>query len=180
MTHFLDSSHAKRISSFSSSIAWVRFLYTMTLIKKMITHLAIASIVLLMAMSARKPSVKDFPCPKVFRQALRQAESGGNDKLIYEESDGTLSIGRYQTSLTDKQVYGCPYNSMADIFNGEKQEQCLTLILAKLDKLYPDESWQLRYGRYFGTLRGPDWKEKMRPKPWGNFTKAALKFGCKL
>jgi len=152
----------------------------MTQIKPMIILFAILFSLSAFGMSARKPPVKDFPCPKVFRQSLRQAESGGNDKLIYEESDGTLSIGRYQTSLSDKQVYGCPYNSMADIFNGEKQEQCLTLILEKLDRLYPDESWQLRYGRYFGTLRGPDWKEKMRKKSWDNFTKAALSKGCKL
>lgn len=119
-----------------------------------------------------------FPCPSVFRQALRQAESGGNDKQIYEESDGTLSIGRYQTSLSDKQVYGCPYNSMADMFNGEKQEQCLTLILAKLDRLYPDESWQLRWGKYWAVLRGPEWGKEMRPTAWRNFTKALASKGC--
>jgi len=130
------------------------------------------------AKSVKEPSL--FPCPNVFRQSLRQAESGGDDKQIYEESDGTLSIGRYQTSLSDKQVYGCPYNSMADMFNGEKQEQCLTLILAKLDRLYPYESWQRRHGRYFGTLRGPDWGNQMRPTAWGNFTKAAASKGCKL
>jgi hypothetical protein len=124
-----------------------------------------------------------LPCSDtVFWAAVRQAESGGNDKLIYEESDGNLSVGRYMLSISDGAVYGvdCKFNSMADLFDGAKQEKCKDRIASKLKADHPDDNYQRALGRYWGVLRGPDFTQDYRIKSWNNFVEAANRLGCRV
>lgn len=122
-----------------------------------------------------------LPCEEsVFWEAVRQAESGGNDKLIFEESDGNLSVGRFQLSISDKAIYGCDFNKMADLFDPVKNTKCKDLIVAKLRSKYPDESYQKALGRYWATLRGPEWGSNWREKSWKNFVSEAQKLGCEI
>ena len=143
------------------------------------THLIIALIVL--ASACKEKPISFYPCEeKVFWQAVRAAESDGNDKLIYEESDGNLSVGRYQLSISDGAVYGieCKFTSMSDLYDGAKQEKCKDAIVAKLRKDHPDENYQRALGRYWGVLRGPDFTQDYRIRSWNNFVGAARKLNC--
>lgn len=106
------------------------------------------------------------------------AESGGNPRAVYKESNGVISAGLYQLSVVDGKYYGCDFKNIEDVFDSKKNTECKDKISIKLRSKYPILSYQLALGKYWGPLRGPEWGDKMRPKGWNNFVKFAAKKGC--
>lgn len=113
------------------------------------------------------------------------AESGGNPNAKFIESDGTLSGGLYQLSITDAELYGCPFKKGSDLFNPDLNTLCKDLIEASLKKQHPTEPWDIALARYWGTMRShnnPYWKEYFIKYPkhngYVNLQKYAKELGC--
>lgn len=106
-----------------------------------------------------------LPCSEeVFYWALCMAESRCNDKAIYMEPAplNYESIGRYQLSPEDHRGYPECSDKREDYFIAEKNTECAHAIVKKLRAKYPSLSYQLALGKYFSTLRGPEWGDKAR------------------
>jgi len=136
-----------------------------------------------MAMSARKPAVKDtfYPCDyETFMWAVEDAESGHNPKARFVESNGEISGGLFQMSVGDSGRYGCKFKTEADLYNPIYNRECAEKAMIILRNKYPTLSYQLALGKYWAVLRGPEWGKEMRPTAWNNFTKAAASKGCNI
>lgn len=152
-------------------------------------HFIILSSVMLLGFAARKPAVKEppfYPCSEiVFWEAVKMAESGGKPNTCYEESDGSLSCGLYQLSLSDANIYGCNFKTKSDLFDPVKNADCKDKIKAKLRRIFPTEPWDNALARYWGTLRSkknPMWKKWHERNPnhkgYVNFQRFAKERGC--
>jgi hypothetical protein len=138
---------------------------------------------MLLAMSARKPAVKEppafYPCEyETFMWAVMMAESGGNPRAVYMESWGEESLGLYQLSVSDSKRYAdCP-SSRDALFDPILNTKCKDSVIKKLRYLHPDENWSQVGGRYWSVLRHPTYWPKARTLPYLNFKKYAASKGC--
>ena len=94
------------------------------------------------------------------------------------EKNGEWSLGPFQLSMGDAQRYGCDFKTEEDVYDFTKSEHCKFKIERRLEFLYPNESYQRRLGKYWGPLRGRDWKGEMRPASWKRFVQHARELGC--
>jgi hypothetical protein len=153
--------------------------------KKNISHLVIATpLILLSLVGCKKQEASFYPCePNVFFYALMMAESSGNPKTRFVESNGEVSGGLYQVSVGDAGRYGCNFKTEADLYDPVRNTDCRDKIIKKLRERYPTEAWDESLARYWGTLRSkakwPDY-HKRYPNHRGyiNFQYYAKQKGC--
>ena len=134
------------------------------------------------AKSAKPPVqvVEAFlPCShEIFWWAVMQAESSGNPRCVYHESFGIDSLGLFQVSFEDAARYACPFKTREDAFDPLKNTICKDLIVERLRKLHPTESWSRVLGRYWSSLRDKSWGKEY--SGYKHFKAYALQKGCQI
>ena len=177
-----------------TSLLGVKYRYILRPMKKNIIHLVIALPLILLSHNlyskGSKPPKEPTPCKtnylpcsyEIFWKALQMTEchplSREYPRCRHLESSGEWSLGPFQLSLGDAQRYGCDFKTEEDIYDFTKSEHCKFKIERRLEFLYPNESYQRRYGRYWGPLRCEDWGADQRHKACSNFKKHAASLGC--
>jgi hypothetical protein len=185
-TGFDASAHASLVSILSIWIPKSMLWYMMYPMRKYTIHF-----ILLFCLGACKNETVNIPPPfypceeKTFWEAVKMAESGGKPNTCYKESDGTLSCGWFQLSLTDAKIYGCRFEITQDMFDPGKNTDCKNKIAAKLRSKYPTEPWDIALARYWGTMRSRNnsyWSEYFKKYPnhngYANLQREAKKLNC--